>query len=114
MSVRSVPRPVRTRKKKFKTVAPSSFARSIIAGTSPTFQPVTDMCREKSRPASRSTRVARTAPSQAPGILDIFAQHARTREGSLQVELAQYEYRLPRLTRMWSHLGRLTGGASGR
>lgn len=47
-------------------------------------------------------------------ILDIFAQHARTREGSLQVELAQYEYRLPRLTRMWSHLGRLTGGASGR
>lgn len=47
-------------------------------------------------------------------ILDIFAQHARTREGALQVELAQYEYRLPRLTRMWSHLGRLTGGASGR
>lgn len=47
-------------------------------------------------------------------ILDIFAQHARTREGSLQVELAQYEYRLPRLTRMWTHLGRLTGGAAGR
>lgn len=47
-------------------------------------------------------------------ILDIFAQHARTREGSLQVELAQYEYRLPRLTRMWTHLGRQTGGASGR
>lgn len=47
-------------------------------------------------------------------ILDIFAQHARTREGALQVELAQYEYRLPRLTRMWTHLGRLTGGASGR
>lgn len=47
-------------------------------------------------------------------ILDIFAQHARTREGALQVELAQYEYRLPRLTRMWTHLGRLTGGAAGR
>ncbi len=47
-------------------------------------------------------------------ILDIFAQHARTREGALQVELAQYEYRLPRLTRMWSHLSRQTGGASGR
>lgn len=47
-------------------------------------------------------------------ILDIFAQHARTREGSLQVELAQYEYRLPRLTRMWTHLGRQTGGATGR
>lgn len=47
-------------------------------------------------------------------ILDIFAQHARTREGALQVELAQYEYRLPRLTRMWTHLGRQTGGAAGR
>jgi GTP-binding protein HflX len=44
-------------------------------------------------------------------ILDIFAQHAQTREGSLQVELAQYEYRLPRLTRQWSHLSRQTGGS---
>lgn len=47
-------------------------------------------------------------------ILDIFAQHARTREGSLQVELAQYEYRLPRLTRAWTHLARQSGGASAR
>ncbi len=47
-------------------------------------------------------------------ILDIFAQHATTREGSLQVELAQYEYRLPRLTRAWTHLARQTGGAAGR
>jgi GTP-binding protein HflX len=47
-------------------------------------------------------------------ILDIFAQHARTNEGALQVELAQYEYRLPRLTRAWTHLARQTGGASGR
>lgn len=47
-------------------------------------------------------------------ILDIFAQHAHTREGSLQVELAQYEYRLPRLTRAWTHLARQGGGASGR
>src|SRR5690242_17851445 len=47
-------------------------------------------------------------------ILDIFAQHARTREGSLQVELAQYEYRLPRLTRQWTHLARQGGGAAGR
>jgi GTP-binding protein HflX len=47
-------------------------------------------------------------------ILDIFAQHARTREGALQVELAQYEYRLPRLTRAWTHLARQTGGAAGR
>ena len=45
-------------------------------------------------------------------ILDIFAQHAQTHEGSLQVELAQYEYRLPRLTRQWSHLARQAGGSS--
>jgi GTP-binding protein HflX len=43
-------------------------------------------------------------------ILDIFAQHAHTREGVLQVELAQYEYRLPRLTRQWTHLARQAGG----
>ncbi|MCU0512646.1 MAG: GTPase HflX [Anaerolineae bacterium] len=47
-------------------------------------------------------------------ILDIFAQHARTREGALQVELAQYEYRLPRLTRQWTHLARQAGGAGAR
>jgi GTP-binding protein HflX len=47
-------------------------------------------------------------------ILDIFAQHAHTREGALQVELAQYEYRLPRLTRAWTHLARQAGGTSGR
>jgi GTP-binding protein HflX len=46
-------------------------------------------------------------------ILDIFAQHARTREGALQVELAQYEYRLPRLTRAWTHLARQVGGRAG-
>ena len=42
-------------------------------------------------------------------ILDIFAQRARTREGRLQVELAQYEYLLPRLTGMWTHLKRQAG-----
>jgi len=47
-------------------------------------------------------------------ILDIFAQHANTREGALQVELAQYEYRLPRLTRQWTHLARQAGGGGGR
>jgi GTP-binding protein HflX len=47
-------------------------------------------------------------------ILDIFAQHANTREGALQVELAQYEYRLPRLTRAWTHLARQAGGGGGR
>jgi GTP-binding protein HflX len=47
-------------------------------------------------------------------ILDVFAQHARTREGALQVELAQYQYRLPRLTRAWTHLARQAGGGAGR
>ena len=46
-------------------------------------------------------------------ILDIFAQHAQTHEGRLQVELAQLEYQLPRLTRLWTHLSR-TGAASAR
>ncbi|MGZ5005861.1 MAG: GTPase HflX [Chthoniobacterales bacterium] len=43
-------------------------------------------------------------------ILDIFAQRARSREGRLQIELAQLQYLLPRLTRMWTHLSRQTGG----
>ena len=47
-------------------------------------------------------------------ILDIFALHASTREGALQVELAQYEYRLPRLTRQWAHLARQAGGGTAR
>lgn len=46
-------------------------------------------------------------------ILDIFARHAYSKEGQIQVELAQYEYRLPRLTRMWTHLIRQAGGRSG-
>lgn len=47
-------------------------------------------------------------------ILDIFAQHAHTREGMLQVKLAQYEYYLPRLTGQWTHLERQAGGGGGR
>jgi GTP-binding protein HflX len=47
-------------------------------------------------------------------ILDIFAQRARTSEGKLQVELAQLEYLLPRLTRRWTHLSRLGGGIGTR
>ena len=42
-------------------------------------------------------------------ILEIFSQRARTREGKLQIELAQLEYLLPRLTRLWSHLSRQRG-----
>ena len=47
-------------------------------------------------------------------ILDIFALHAQTHEGRLQVELAQLEYQLPRLTRMWTHLSRTGGGIGTR
>ena len=47
-------------------------------------------------------------------ILDIFAQHAHTAEGMVQVELAQYEYLLPRLTGQWTHLARQAGGGGGR
>jgi GTP-binding protein HflX len=46
--------------------------------------------------------------------LDIFAQHAHTSEGQLQVKLAQYEYYLPRLTGQWTHLARQAGGGGGR
>src|SRR4029077_14782172 len=47
-------------------------------------------------------------------ILDIFAQRARSRQGRLQIELAQLQYLLPRLTRMWTHLSRQTGGIGTR
>jgi GTP-binding protein HflX len=47
-------------------------------------------------------------------IIDIFARHATTREGRLQVELAALEYHLPRLTRMWTHLSRTGGGIGTR
>jgi GTP-binding protein HflX len=47
-------------------------------------------------------------------ILDIFARRARTREGQLQIELAQLQYLLPRLTRMWNHLSRQSGGIGTR
>jgi GTP-binding protein HflX len=43
-------------------------------------------------------------------ILDIFAKHAKTAQAKLQVELAQFEYELPRLKRMWTHLSRFEGG----
>ena len=47
-------------------------------------------------------------------ILDVFAAHAQTREGRLQVELAQHEYLMPRLAGQWSHLERLGGGIGTR
>ena len=47
-------------------------------------------------------------------ILDIFAKHAKTKQARLQVELAQLQYMLPRLTRLWSHLERQAGGIGTR
>jgi len=47
-------------------------------------------------------------------ILDVFGRHARTREGQLQVELAQHQYLLPRLVGQWSHLERLGAGIGTR
>ncbi|MGQ0538368.1 MAG: GTPase HflX [Gemmatimonadaceae bacterium] len=54
--------------------------------------------------------VGRRVVDRAELILDIFATRARTREAKMQVELAQLEYMLPRLTRMWAHLEKTRGG----
>ncbi len=58
--------------------------------------------------------LARKVVDRTQLILDIFAQRARSREGRLQIELAQLQYLLPRLTRMWNHLSRQTGGIGTR
>ena len=68
--------------------------------------------RRASRRRSRASSVKVIDRSRL--ILDIFAQHARTHEGRLQVELAQLEYQLPRLTRLWTHLSRTGGGIGTR
>lgn len=60
------------------------------------------------------TLLARKVIDRTQLILDIFAQRARSREGRLQIELAQLQYLLPRLTRMWNHLSRQTGGIGTR
>ena len=60
------------------------------------------------------TLLARKVIDRTQLILDIFAQRARSREGRLQIELAQLQYLLPRLTRMWDHLSRQTGGIGTR
>jgi GTP-binding protein HflX len=60
------------------------------------------------------TLLSRKVLDRTQLILDIFAQRARSREGRLQIELAQLHYLLPRLTRMWHHLSRQTGGIGTR
>ena len=63
---------------------------------------------------SLETRFQKKVLDRSEVILAIFAEHARTREARLQVELAQLEYLLPRLTRMWGHLSRQQGGIGTR
>ena len=58
--------------------------------------------------------IGRRVVDRAELILDIFATRARTSEAKMQVELAQLEYMLPRLTRMWTHLERYSGGIGTR
>src|SRR6266568_237887 len=58
--------------------------------------------------------LARKVLDRTQLILDIFAQRARSREGRLQIELAQLQYLLPRLTGMWQHLSRQSGGIGTR
>lgn len=58
--------------------------------------------------------VARKVIDRSQLILDIFALRAETRAGKIQVELAQLEYLLPRLTRQWTHLSRIVGGVGTR
>lgn len=60
------------------------------------------------------TLLARKVLDRTQLILDIFAQRARSREGRLQIELAQLQYLLPRLTRLWTHLSRQAGGIGTR
>jgi GTP-binding protein HflX len=60
------------------------------------------------------TQLERKVVDRSELILAIFAERARTRESRLQVELAQLEYLLPRLTRMWVHLSRQQGGIGTR
>ncbi|HEX5831941.1 MAG TPA: GTPase HflX, partial [Gemmatimonadaceae bacterium] len=58
--------------------------------------------------------IGRRVVDRAELILDIFATRARSNEARMQVELAQLEYMLPRLTRMWTHLEKTQGGIGGR
>ena len=78
--------------------APS--ARPASTSSSPTTS-----CRRPSSARSRSSLKVKVI-DRSRLILDIFALHAQTHEGRLQVELAQLEYQLPRLTKLWTHLSR--------
>ena len=71
-----------------------------------------DLTPAQSRNLENSTQVKIIDRSTL--ILDIFVKHARTREAKTQVELAQLQYLLPRLTRQWSHLSRQVGGIGAR
>ena len=79
----------------------------------PTSSSSTTRSRRRSSATSRSALDGKVI-DRSQLILDIFAQRARSLEGKLQVELAQLEYLLPRLTRQWTHLSRLGGGVGTR
>lgn len=83
--------------------------RDLIAATSATlviFDEELSPAQSKNLEESLKTRLV----DRAELILDIFATRARTSEAQMQVELAQLEYMLPRLKRMWTHLSRIRGG----
>lgn len=86
-----------------------SLARGVGAGTLILDQ---DLTPAQERNLERTTRLKVLDRSEL--ILDIFASRARTREARLQVELAQYQYLLPRLAGMWGHLSRTGGGIGTR
>ena len=71
-----------------------------------------DLTPSQNRALEKLTEV--TVLDRSALILDIFAQRAKTREGKLQVELAQYKYLLPRLAGMWTHLERQEGAIGSR
>src|SRR5229473_6365250 len=70
--------------------------------------------RKHMREREASHTIGRAVRTAGEIILIIFGQRARTREGRLQVELAQIEYDLPRLARQWSHLSRQKGSVQQR
>ena len=74
----------------------------------------TTNCRPRRRTTSRRHSAARRITDRTRLILDIFVQRAQTAYAKTQVKLAQYEYMLPRLTGMWTHLERQRGGTGTR
>src|SRR5947199_179331 len=87
------------------------MARTRCAATmKPCREPATDVPRHRMVSGRRAVRVSVPVIDRTAIILDIFASHAHSAEGKLQVELAQLEYNLARMRGLWSHLERLGAG----